>query len=220
MRAKVPPNYVFTENDWSSFTENVVAKMGPELNSLAYFASKPIAERAMWDFVEIHKPNWSVSAIHPAVVTGPPIHHVSHPNNLNDTLKPIWDLFSGTTKKLVPATAGGAYVDVRDVATIFAFAVEHPDLVNGKRLPLVGGYGPTQAVVDILREAYPERRGLIPEGKSGRGYRTDWKAVEGSTSISAKLVEEMTGLEWMPFDISIRDTARSFEKFVEQGSKF
>jgi len=55
LRPKVPPDYVFTEQDWSPLTEEVVQKMGPELNQLAYFASKPIAERALWEFVRSHQ---------------------------------------------------------------------------------------------------------------------------------------------------------------------
>jgi hypothetical protein len=116
--------------------------------------------------------------------------------------------------------AGGAYVDVRDVATIFAFAVDHPELVNGKRLPVVAGYGPNQAVVDVLRSAYPERRGIILEGTPGKGYSSqDWNVTGEATSFSSKLVEDMTGIEWIPFDRSIRDTAKSFEHFRDQSSK-
>lgn len=116
--------------------------------------------------------------------------------------------------------AGGAYVDVRDVASIFAFAVDHPELVNGKRLPVVAGYGPNQAVMDVLRSAYPERRGVILEGTPGKGYRSqDWKATGETASFSSKLVEDMTGIEWIPFDRSIRDTARSFEHFKEISPK-
>ena len=110
------------------------------------------------------------------MVFGPYIHHVPDAVDLNDTVKTIWDYYAGKTKTVAPAIAGGAYVDVRDTATIFAFAVDHPDLVNGKRLPVVGGYGATQALVDILRSAYPERRGIIPVGTPEAGYDPrDWR---------------------------------------------
>jgi nucleoside-diphosphate-sugar epimerase len=60
MRTKVPPNYVFREQDWSPFTEKLVQRMGPELNQLAYFASKPIAERGFWEFIQTHKVSHSI----------------------------------------------------------------------------------------------------------------------------------------------------------------
>ena len=48
----VPANYVYTEDDWSAFTEEVVRNMGEAIRPMAYYASKPLAERIMWEFVK------------------------------------------------------------------------------------------------------------------------------------------------------------------------
>lgn len=127
------------------------------------------------------------------------------------TTKPVWDLLTGAVQEVSEAIAGGAYVDVRDVATISTFAVEHPDKVAGKRFPLVAGSGPTQAIVDILREDYPERQHLIPAGEKGKGYHPrDWSFSPDTIGFSSKLVEDVTKIQWIPFDTSIRDTVKSF----------
>src|SRR4051812_37627397 len=66
-----PDDYAFTEADWNVSAEGIARKEftpGP-----AYGASKTAAERALWKFGEDNKPSFSLCAINPAVVTGPPI---------------------------------------------------------------------------------------------------------------------------------------------------
>ncbi|KAL1962339.1 hypothetical protein VTN77DRAFT_9752 [Rasamsonia byssochlamydoides] len=214
VRRDVAPGYVFTERDWNPLTEEVLQTMDPTLvRSIAYYASKTIAERALWDFMETHKPSWTASALNPAVVSGPFIHPVARPEELNDTVKTIWDIFSGTTNTIPQPVAAGAYVDVRDVAAVCVFAVEHPELVAGKRFPVVAGQGPPQAVADILREHYPERKDIIPEGTKGVGYRReDWQWAGSTISFSSKLIEETMRIEWIPFDKSVLDTVECFHQ--------
>lgn len=151
--------------------------------------------------------------MNPAVVSGPFIHSIARPEELNDTVKTIWDIFAGKTKTIPEPIAAGAYVDVRDVAAVCLFAVEHPDLVAGKRFPVVAGQGPPQAVADILREHYPERQGIIPEGTKGAGYRRDWKWEGSPFSFSSKLIEDTMHIKWIPFDKSVLDTAECFQRF-------
>jgi nucleoside-diphosphate-sugar epimerase len=148
------------------------------------------------------------------VVAGPFIHPVATPDQLNDTVKVIWDIFSGATKTVPSPIAAGAYVDVRDVAAVSLFAVEHPELVAEKRIPVVAGQGPPQAVADILREHYPERRDVVPEGTVGAGYRRgDWKWAANTFSFSSTLIEDMMHIEWIPFDNCVLDTVKGFHLF-------
>ena len=47
--------FIFTEKDWNPWTEEIVQGMPEEqLKQIAYFASKTIAERTVWDFVKTH----------------------------------------------------------------------------------------------------------------------------------------------------------------------
>lgn len=148
------------------------------------------------------------------MVIGPFIHPVATPDALNDTVKTIWDIFTGKEKTVPEPVAAGAYVDVRDVAAVCSFAVEHPDLVAGKRFLVTAGQGPPQAVADILRERYPERRDIIPEGTKGAGYRrADWKFVDSTVAFSSKRIEEVMQIDWIPFDKAVLDTVECFQQF-------
>jgi nucleoside-diphosphate-sugar epimerase len=56
VRLDTPNNYTFTEKDWNPSTEESVRNMEPsELGKISYFASKAIAERAVWEFLVTHK---------------------------------------------------------------------------------------------------------------------------------------------------------------------
>jgi nucleoside-diphosphate-sugar epimerase len=58
MRRDVAPGYVFSENDWSRLTEDLLQTMEPaQIKDVAYYASKTIAERALWEFMETNKVN-------------------------------------------------------------------------------------------------------------------------------------------------------------------
>ncbi|OKL62335.1 hypothetical protein UA08_02287 [Talaromyces atroroseus] len=213
VRRDVAGNHMFTEKDWNPSTEEGLRDMEPgELGKISYFASKAIAERAVWDFLGNHQTTWTTCILNPAVVYGPIIHPVPSPEELNMTTKPVWDLLTGNVKQVPEALAAGAYVDVRDIASIVTYAVEHPSEVAGGRFPLVAGSGPPQAIADILRDVLPERHHLIPEGQKGKGYKPGtWGFGSDTVSFSSKLIENVTKIDWIPFDRSIKDTVKSFQ---------
>lgn len=111
----------------------------------------------------------------------------------------------------MPGFAG--CVDVRDVGRLVVFGVEHPDVANGQRYIAASAYGPPQAIADILRETYPERRGLIQEGKPGEGYEIGYDFPKKLVYDGNKTVRN-TGVEWTPFYKTVVDTARSLEKLL------
>lgn len=82
----------------------------------------------------------------------------------------------------------------------------------------MAGHGPKRAMVDVLWDAYPERRGVM-EGLKGNGegggYRRDWKFDEGGVGFDCRKVKEAAGLEWIPFDRSILDTAKALEPLLD-----
>lgn len=64
------PGYVYTDKDWAPFTYEFTkdAKVVP-----AYGASKALAKKVMWDFVEREKTGFTLATINPPRVFGP--HH-------------------------------------------------------------------------------------------------------------------------------------------------
>lgn len=60
-------NYTFTEADWNSYAENMVAEKGldPTPRHVVYEASKVAAERELWRFRETKKPKFLMVSINP-----------------------------------------------------------------------------------------------------------------------------------------------------------
>ena len=152
------------------------------------------------------------------MVIGPPAQLVSDPEKFNETLKPIWTLFSGANKEIPNNIGTGSYVDVRDVAKMHIWAYEHPKEADGERFIANGGFGPNQAAADILKELYPERKDKIPLGEPGKGYEGYGKGfvdyIEGISGASNAKAKKVMGIEFISFHDSLRDTVKEFEKLL------
>ena len=84
---------VFTEADWNEGSVVEVREKGVHASQAGkYRASKTLAEKAAWDFVEKNKGSiaWDLVVLNPPYVFGPAIHEVSSPEALNTSL---WDWF-------------------------------------------------------------------------------------------------------------------------------
>lgn len=153
---------------------------------------------------------------------GPPVVVPSSPEKLNETLRPIFDVLSGRTKTIGPNIGSGSFVDVRDVAFIHVWAYEHPAKANGERYLATEGFGPLQAVADVLRYEY---KGTpigekIPVGIPGNtyiGYNKETGKVEdvqyghGLPRVSGKKAEREMGVRYLSFPQSVIETAKALE---------
>lgn len=214
-RAAHPPAYAYSEADWNLSALPLARKSeesGNFLPHVAYSASKATAERALWTWRDEHNPRWSISAVNPSVVTGPPVNWPEGPEGLNETLLPIWKIFSGDAEE-VPAGIGGmSFVDVRDVVKMHVWCMEHPSEAGGRWL-CTSGKGTPQAVADILRREYPSRKIVV--GRPGADYRKgDYWFVEGETSMVSSKAYRALGVERFEvgFERSVMDTVHAFEE--------
>jgi nucleoside-diphosphate-sugar epimerase len=221
--------YVFTEKDFSTFSLEKATKDREEGIStppnILYGASKTAAERYLWKFRDTHKPSWSLSTINPAVVMGPPAFLTPNPSNLNETLAPLFSVFSG--QAVPPPIGSGSFVDVRDVAYAHVWALEHPKEVNGERYITAAGKGTPQAAADILRAHYKgtaigERISVGEPGNGYIGYDKETglvKKVEylpGDSSFDGSKAERVMGFKYRPFEQAVIDTAKAFEAYDTQ----
>ncbi|KAL2419328.1 hypothetical protein ABEF95_009882 [Exophiala dermatitidis] len=212
---KQPPNHSYTESDWNTTGESVARETFSA--PVAYGASKAAAERAVWDWVTAHQPGlpFAVSAINPAVVTGPPVSWPATPDKLNETLLPIWKIWSSRgsdpNTRMPPQIGGAGYIDVRDVARMHIWAMEHPDQSNGQRYLMVNGKAPPQAAADLLRAKFPERDIIV--GNPGQGYIEDyWFPEDESNLVSSKAYKALGVDRFIRYDKSILDTVEAFER--------
>jgi nucleoside-diphosphate-sugar epimerase len=118
-------------------------------------------------------------------------------------VKDVYDIFhGGAIPEFAPIRS--TFVDVRDVASLVLNAITNP--TSGRYL-LVGNPGSPispQAMADVLRETYPERRDLIPEGKTGETY------PEMTFTFDSNKARNLLGRDWIPFKKSVEDSAEAF----------
>lgn len=167
--ARTPPvNY--TEADWNESSPAESSKLGDKQASQpAYRASKTLAERAAWDFVEKEKPQWDLSTINPPLVLGPILHQVNAPEKLNTSVSSVWGALHGSKSEDDLPGALGCVVDVRDVAIAHVRALQVPE-AGGERFAVTIGQFTQQGVVDVIHEAswIPEElKKQVPVGKKG-----------------------------------------------------
>lgn len=91
---------------------------------LAYQASKKMAERNAWAFMEARKPAWDLVVTNPVLVTGPVIHPVSGPGSVN-----------ATTNYMIAGFVNGRYPAVEGIMYALFHSVSVPQLSN----PLIYG---------------------------------------------------------------------------------
>lgn len=156
------PEKVYTEKDFSPLTWNDGVN-APDA-SVAYRASKIVAERAAWDFIAKNTPNFSLTVICPPMVYGPLVTTslLGSIDDLNFSNLVVWLI--ATTKNAIPPTKGPVWVDVRDLAKAFTATLTSSQSHNQRYLVSAGDYD-NQEIADILRDNF---NGTIPLGSPGQ----------------------------------------------------
>ena len=80
---------VYSEADWNDAAIAQVREEGAKApNPMKYRASKTLAEKAAWEFVEKNKTQlaWDLVVLNPPYVFGPAIHEVGAPEALNESV--------------------------------------------------------------------------------------------------------------------------------------
>ncbi|KAK1753575.1 hypothetical protein QBC47DRAFT_386765 [Echria macrotheca] len=208
-------DYTYTDADWNEQSAEVIARLGKQTPSRhIYNGSKAAAEKAFWQFRDAHNPSFTMTAVNPSFVAGPPLVVPPSYDGINITNRLVPDVYLG--RPLAEAGIPGAYnahVDIRDVARIVVFGVEHPDKADGHRFLASAHLSPPQAVADILREAYPDRKGIIQEGTPGEGYSPDYSFAKKVVFDTSKTVEA-TGQGFIPWKDTVLDTVEKLKPIL------
>lgn len=144
-------------------------------------------------------------------MAGPPLPLPASPDKINETTRFIWAVLSGQE---IPQAMRAEFVDVRDVARLVVFGVEHADEARDQRYLAASGFIAPQAAADVLRRAYPERRATIQEGTPGSGYQADYSSPPGAPVTDASKAVAATGQPWISVETMILDTAKAFEAYL------
>ncbi|KAJ3573251.1 hypothetical protein NP233_g2544 [Leucocoprinus birnbaumii] len=157
VRPTVPT--LFSEEDWNTFSVEDVEKNGVNAHpESGYRASKTLAERAAWEFVEKNKSkiSWDLVVINPPVVLGPGIQEITGgPANLNASIKWLYEVVvnsSSQSEKFLYSSS--VWVDVRDMALAHILALQK-EAAGGERIVVSAGPFIWQDLVDIANQLTP-----------------------------------------------------------------
>jgi len=152
---------------------------------------------------------------HGSFVAGPPLVTPSSYDKIIISNRLIPDVYLGKpfAKSGLP---GGfdAYVDIRDVARLVVFGIEHPDKADGERFLAAPYYAPAQAVADLIRKEYPGQKDVVEEGTPGEGYSPDYSFPEVRGYDSSKAVR-VTGQQFIPFEQTVVDTVEKLKPILQ-----
>ena len=171
-------------------------------------ASKTLAEKAAWAFIEEHKPSWDLTVLNPPYVFGPPIHEVEGAEKLNASQKMLFDFLTGAWPEPYDAQ-GYAIVDVRDIALVHVRAAQLPQ-AGGNRALISSFNAFPQDLLDIANALQPRIWTGLPQGSKPGSTKEKEKLINLDTAQFRRLY----GFQLRSIEETVRD---SLEDFVKRG---
>ncbi|BGP57958.1 hypothetical protein JCM8202_002143 [Rhodotorula sphaerocarpa] len=196
---KDPGTYVFTEKDWNEYSPKQVEEKGKDVDGgQAYRASKTLAERAAWKFVETEKPQFDIVTVQPPLIFGPVIHQVASPDSLNTSVNNFYQFLVGKKSAEDAQTGFGSFVDVRDVAKIHVESLLN-DKAGNQRFLVATTDSSYQPLLDLyFQHASDDLKASFPNAERGKPGQPKPKA----NTIDTSKVRETFG--WTP--VADKDT--------------
>lgn len=200
------PNTTFDEKSWNPVTINDISRSP----ATAYRASKTLAERAAWDFIQNEKPGFDLVTVCPPVVFGPVVHHLASLDSINTSNERIISLLRGGWKDEIPASVPvPLWIDVRDAARAHVRGLEESS-AGGKRLFATGGWFTNREIADIVRDKFPEFKDRLPEPDVKGGELPDKSEI---FDYNNKETEKILAFEWIKLEQSITDLVKTLKDF-------
>ncbi|KAJ7162469.1 hypothetical protein C8R46DRAFT_348925 [Mycena filopes] len=193
----------FSELDWNDQAPRQVKEMGREAPPMTkYRASKTLAERAAWAFVEEHKSeiSWDLVVLNPPFVFGPTIHDTPTPSALNTSTRQFYAML---TEVSPPATlqTGSSWVDVRDLGRAHTLALLK-DAAGGERILVSAGPYVWQDFLDAAPDSPRFQKGVPGSGKDAV------HEIRYDASKSGRVL----GVVYRSMEDTARDTVADWEK--------
>ncbi|GAA6062179.1 hypothetical protein JCM10212_001343 [Sporobolomyces blumeae] len=207
------PVYTFTEKDWNEFSPNEVEKKGKDVDpSQAYRASKTLAERAAWDYVEKEKPSFDISTVNPPLIFGPIIHQVPSPDKLNTSINNFYQFLIGKKDAEAAATGFGSFVDVRDVAKVHVECLK-VEQAGGERFLVSNSDSCYQPLLDIYHaKASDSLKATFPQAEKG----TPGKGNPKQNKIDTAKARKVFGWEPIETEKTVIDMAESLAEYQKK----
>lgn len=201
------PSAVFSEKDWNPVTVDDIHRSKPT----AYRASKKLAERAAWDFVQSERPSFDLVTVCPPLVLGPVVHHLASLDAINTSNERVVQLVQGKWKEGIPDTGAAIlWVDVRDVARAHVRALEAGDSAAGKRLFVTAGTFSNAEIAAVVRDAFPDLSDRVPgpEVKGG-----EFPPKDKIYNFDNSATNDILGFKYITLKESISDLVKDIKAF-------
>jgi nucleoside-diphosphate-sugar epimerase len=203
------PNHIFSEASWNPVTLEEVEKAPQK----AYRASKKLAERAAWDFVQDPaggKGKFELVTINPPMVYGPVPKFLHSLDAINTSNERFVDCLRGKWRDEI-ADIGPVFlwVDVRDVAEAHVKAgLELPEAA-GKRLFCTAGTYSNAEIAGIIRKHFPEDAERLPTDATPGG---ELPPADKRFKWDNSATNALLGINWASLEQSVVDTVKSLKK--------
>ncbi|WVQ75185.1 hypothetical protein IAR50_004795 [Cryptococcus sp. DSM 104548] len=203
---KAPHHY--TEDTWNIDSVPYVEEHGVKEDGgfHAYYASKTLAERAFWDFIERQNPTWDAAAINPVLVSGEVIHQCDKVEDLNASVAMFYEWASGQRPESDLLAPAGPWVDVKDVALAHVRALTIPE-AGGQRFLLSVANATGQDFVDCIHKNFPDVKN-VPAGKPGSSAAVN----EQQNYLDGRKAERVLGIKYTSLEDSVKDMFGSIRK--------
>ncbi|CAA7269674.1 unnamed protein product [Cyclocybe aegerita] len=203
---------VFSEQDWNDASPKEVEELGSKASGMTiYRASKPLAEKAAWDFYNEHKAQvqWDLTVINPPAVFGPPIHDITSLKSLNLSLQTWYNMVASDSPKTKDALSQSpAWVDVRDIALAHVLALEN-EAAGAERILTVSGVCCWQEWVDAVNGLKPNP---LPSHKFTLGYPEISREKVILATFDKSKEDRIFGIKFKTVEETARDTLEEFAR--------
>ncbi|PSR87356.1 hypothetical protein PHLCEN_2v5173 [Hermanssonia centrifuga] len=202
-----PNPRVFSEDDWNDPAIKEVEEKGRDASAASkYRASKTLAERAAWDFVQKNKSKigWDLVVLNPPYVFGPTLHELDDPEKLNTSMLDWWSsVVKGRKDNETLASVGSEYVDVRDIALAHVLALQK-EAAGGHRIIISSGPWKWQDWVNAARSIDAN----LPAGNTSYDPSKATHTTRYDTSRASKLL----GIGYFGIAETTRDVIAQFKE--------
>jgi nucleoside-diphosphate-sugar epimerase len=193
------PGYTYTEKDWCPLTYEEAAAATDDPGKV-YCASKVLAEKAAWNFMEKEKPAFTIATVCEPMVFGPRADNFKSLDDINTSNAAIWKLVTSGKDAAIPPTNVPWEIDVRDVALTHVAALERQTKTNERYVIAAQSYS-HQEIVDIVNES-----NKIPSSvkdKTPRG--TPGQRLPEHYQIDSTKAQKELGVTYIPLKKTIED---------------
>ncbi|KAG8908991.1 methylglyoxal reductase (NADPH-dependent) gre2 [Tulasnella sp. 403] len=191
--AKDPrPGYTYNEADWNPITY----EEGLNNSVNGYYASKKLAEKAAWDFVEREKPGFALTTLCPPMVYGPPEQEVTSMSNLNTSAADVYKIYNGKSQ-----SHGGVFIWETEASA-------------NQRYLITAGNLSTQLFLDYIWKHHHDHAQANNVYKGTPGVPL-WPEGGVYTGDNSKNKRDL-GIQYHSFDAMMADTIARFKELERQ----